>query len=85
MSTKGIGALPGLPVELHMVYDTETNTYWKNNSGKSVWANQGHAKNAWACKNSGTFKEQTRFIIHSYQSKGWELANDQTVLDLGQP
>ncbi len=85
MSAKGIGALAGLPVELYMVYDTETETYWSNSKGKSVWANQGHAKNAWCVGNRGTFNKQTRYVIHAYQSKGWERANSQTVLDLGQP
>lgn len=85
MATKGIGGLKELPKELHMVYDTETGEYWSNGKGKSVWANPGHAKNAWNCCNyrNGPFSNQSRYVIHTFEPGGWKLSGAQLGLNLG--
>ncbi len=78
----GINSLPDLPTELHKVYDTQTDSYWSNVKGKSVWAKSGHAKNAWCTSNAGTFNKQNRYVIHTFEPTEWRLSNSQLPLNL---
>lgn len=46
-----------------VVVDTDTGKVWKTH-GKYVWAQQGHAKNAWNVQHYGQkFGDQTRYVV----------------------
>lgn len=56
---------PDLPFA-YVVYDTETQSYFKTDNGKMIWRMSGHAKNAWHLhfyKHKGSFDDQSRYVV----------------------
>ena len=53
-----------MQVDAYVIWDTHTNSLWKNRSGKKLWNRPSYAKNAWNVHvpyNKPNFTQQDRF------------------------
>lgn len=58
-------------MNVYRVFDTIAGKYWTSPSGKTVWNQPGHAKNAWNCACSwggrGKFGDNPHMKVYAFQ------------------